>query len=323
MTHSEKPLTIAPHAIVVFGEALIDDFGHLQVAGGAPFNVARHLAAFGAAPLLITRVGNDANGDLIQAQFARFALSVAGLQRDQVKPTGRVVVEHGAEGHRFLIEPDQAYDQIDSATALAALCATAPPPALTSIYFGTLAQRNAVSRGALHQVLAASSAQRYLDLNVREGQVTERAVYDSLLQADIVKVNEEELHDLFRLYHHVRLSSADMESKEVRAACAVLLRVFKLRALVVTLGSRGAVCFESGGAMCCALDVVPVTQLVDTVGAGDAFSAIFLLGDALRWPMAITLERANAFAGAICTVPGAVPAQRTFYDRWINSWFPV
>lgn len=310
---------IRPGAIVIFGEALFDDFGHVQVAGGAPFNVARHLAAFGAAPLLITRVGIDANGDAIQAEFARFALSEAGLQRDRLKPTGRVVVEQAGDGHRFLIEPDQAYDQIDPAAALAAIGACAP----ASIYFGTLAQRDAVSRTALYQLLAASGAQRYLDLNVREGQVTARGVYDSLLQADIVKVNEDELHDLFRLYHHVRLSSADMEGKEVRAACAVLLRVFKLRALVVTLGPRGAVCFEPGGAMCSALNVVPVTELVDTVGAGDAFSAIFLLGDALQWPLAVILERANAFAAAVCTIPGAVPAQRAFYDRWINSWFPA
>jgi len=317
MTHPNNPSMLRPGAIVIFGEALIDDFGHVQVAGGAPFNVARHLAAFGAAPLLITRIGNDVNGETIQSEFARFGLSNAGLQRDQGKPTGRVRVEPAGDAHRFLIEPDQAYDQIDASAALAALGASAP----SSVYFGTLAQRNAVSREALYQLLAASSAQRYLDLNVREDQVTARGVYDSLHQADIVKVNEDELHDLFRLYYHVRLSSADMEHKEVRAACAVLLRVFNLRALVVTLGPRGAVCFESGGAMCSALNVTPVTQLVDTVGAGDAFSAVFLLGDALQWPLAVTLERANAFAAAICTVPGAVPAQRAFYDSWINGWF--
>lgn len=317
MTHLNTSSQIVPGAIVIFGEALIDDFGHVQVAGGAPFNVARHLAAFGAAPLLITRIGNDVNGDTIQSEFARFGLSDAGLQRDPGKPTGRVRVEPAGDGHRFVIESDQAYDQIDASAALAALGAIAP----SSVYFGTLAQRNAVSREALFQLLAGSSAQRYLDLNVREDQVTARGVYDSLHQADIVKVNEDELHDLFRLYYHVRLSSADMEHKEVRAACAVLLRVFNLRALVVTLGPRGAVCFESGGAVCSALNVTPVTQLVDTVGAGDAFSAVFLLGDALRWPLAVTLERANAFAAAICTVPGAVPAQRAFYERWINGWF--
>lgn len=319
MTHPMAPTMITPGSIVLFGEALIDDFGHVQVAGGAPFNVARHLAAFGAAPLLITRIGQDPNGAVIEAQFSRFAMSKAGLQHDHHKPTGRVVVEQDDAGHRFLIEADQAYDQIDPTAALAAIGTNAP----ASVYFGTLAQRNAVSRGALYQLLAASSAQRYLDLNVREDQVTARGVYDSLLQADIVKVNEDELHDLFRLYHHVRLSSADMEGKEVRAACAVLLRVFKLRALVVTLGPRGAVCFESGGAVCTALNVAPVSQLVDTVGAGDAFSAIFLLGDVLQWPLAVTLERANAFAAAICTVPGAVPAQRAFYDHWMHIWFPA
>lgn len=306
------------NTIVVFGEALVDDFGATQVVGGAPFNVARHLAAFRSSPLLITRIGNDANGDGIQAEFSRFGMCQDGLQRDGVKPTGRVVVERDGEGHRFIIEPDQAYDYIDAAAALAAMTGAAP----STIYFGTLAQRNPVSRAALYQLLSSSSAQRYLDLNVREGQVSPRGVFESLHEADIVKVNEDELHDLFRLYHHERLSSADMEDKAVRAACAALMRVFHLRALIVTLGPRGAVCFEAGGAMTSACDSAPVAQLADTVGAGDAFSAIFLLGNALGWPLATTLTRANAFAGAICTVPGAVPADRAFYDPWVDSWLP-
>lgn len=304
--------------IVVFGEALVDDFGALQVVGGAPFNVARHLAAFRASPRMITRIGVDDNGASVRREFSRFDMWQDGLQIDQRKPTGRVVVERDGPDHRFLIQPDQAYDYIDAAAALEALrqCQA------STIYFGTLAQRAPDSRHALYELLAGSYAQRYLDLNVREGQVSARGVFESLHEADIVKVNEDELHDLFRLYHHARLSSDDMEDPSLRAACVALMRVFGLKLLIVTLGARGAVCFEADGTMSCAWNEAALTRLADTVGAGDAFSAVFLLGDALGWPLATTLARANAFAAAICTVPGAVPVDKTFYDGWIDSWLP-
>ena len=84
------PVTAAPLAI--FGEALVDDFSTEQVVGGAPFNVARHLAAFMAPQLMITRVGNDRLGQLVRAEFERFAMSEAGLQVDAMEETGRVLV---------------------------------------------------------------------------------------------------------------------------------------------------------------------------------------------------------------------------------------
>jgi fructokinase len=303
-------------SIVVFGEALVDDFGSHQVLGGAPFNVARHLAAFRAAPLLVSRVGNDANGAAIRADMARFSMWEGALQIDPCMPTGRVVVECDGEGHRFVIEPDQAYDYIDGSAAQEVL----RPFRSTTIYFGTLSQRAPASRQALYGLLGASTARRYLDLNVREGQVSARGVFESLHEADIVKVNEDELHDLFHLYHHVRLSSADMHDPALRAACAALIRVFSLALLIVTLGPRGAVCFDAHGNMTSALNDTPLPDLVDTVGAGDGFSAIFLLGNALGWPLGSTLARANSFAAGICRIAGAVPTDNTFYDGWIDSW---
>lgn len=305
-------------SIVVFGEALVDDFGSHKVLGGAPFNVARHLAAFHASPVLVSRVGDDANGAAIRADMARFSMWDDGLQVDPRMPTGRVVVERDGEGHRFVIEPDQAYDYIDGDIARQAL----GPFRVSTIYFGTLIQRAPASRQALYALLGASKASRYLDLNVREGQVSARGVFESLHEADIVKVNEDELHDLFRLYHHVRLSSDDMQDPSLRAACAALIRVFSLELLIVTLGARGAVCFDANGAMTCAWNDRPLTDLVDTVGAGDGFSAIFLLGSALGWPLEMTLARANSFAAGICMIAGAVPTDKTFYDGWIDSWLP-
>lgn len=306
---------MSKHSIAVFGEALVDDFITEQVVGGAPFNVARNLAAFGVATLMVTRIGNDKNGALMRSEFARFGMSEAALQIDEREATGRVVVERNAAGHRFIILPDQAYDYVQAASALAALAQAQPQV----IYFGTMAQRHEQSRGALRAMLEASDAQRYLDLNVREGQVTERIAHESLKLADIVKVNEDELKDLFRWYTHTQ-PATNADSPEMREACLTLMRTFGLQGLIVTLGERGALYFSADGSAAANYDCHPPERIVDTVGAGDAFSAVFLLGQRQGWPLALTLARANAFAGAICGISGAVPADAAFYLPWLASW---
>lgn len=307
------------NTIAVIGEALVDDFITEQVVGGAPFNVARNLAAFGSAPLMITRIGKDKAGELLRAEFTRFGLATDGLQLDAAESTGRVVVERANGEHRFIILPDQAYDHIDKAAALAAVQARSP----STVYFGTLAQRSETTREALRAVLGATPAKRYLDLNVREGQVNERCVFESLHEADIVKVNEEELQDLFSWYTHTRHDTAHMDSIAVRMACASLLRIFALEGLIVTLGPRGSVYFGADGGVIANRGPAAPVRVVDTVGAGDAFSAIFLLGRERGWPLRETLARANEFAGAVCGISGAVPADLAFYAPWLARWGAV
>jgi fructokinase len=305
---------------IVFGEALVDDFATEQVVGGAPFNVARHLAAFMAPQLMITRVGADRNGATIQAEFERFAMSQAGLQRDAIEETGRVIVERGPKGHRFVIVPNQAYDYIAREEALAA----AKTVDAGAFYFGTLAQRGERSRGTLKALLSAVQGTpqliRFLDVNMRDGQVDERTISDSLHAADIAKVNEDELQALFGWYFQLGPNDAPMAADETRSACGALLQMFGLQALIVTLGHRGSVYFQAGGVTIDTRDTPAPPFVIDTVGAGDAFSAIFLLGLARGWPLDLTLARANEFAGAICAIPGAVPRDLGFYDKWMTRW---
>jgi fructokinase len=305
------------HTIAVFGEALVDDFGDHQVLGGAPFNVARHLAAFGQAVLMLTRVGDDANGGRVRADCARFGMNTAGVQVDGELPTGRVLVERSPDGgsHRFTILENQAYDFIEAGPALAAVAEGAPD----TLYFGTLAQRAPQSQKTLARLMEAATARRYLDLNVRTG-VTERCVFRSLHAADVVKVNEEELQDLFGWYTHLRPATDDMGDAEVQNACATLLRIFNLRGMIVTLGARGTVYFGADGTFAEAPPASMPGPLVDTVGAGDAFSAVFLVGRARGWPLAQTLARANEFAGAVCCIAGAVPSSLDFYRPFIERW---
>ena len=301
---------------VVFGEALVDEFPTGQVIGGAPFNVARHLAAFMATPLMITRIGDDRNGQAVRAEFERFVMPEAGLQVDPMEETGRVVVERNGQGHRFTILPRQAYDFIDPAAAVASLAGVDAG----TLYFGTLAQRSERSRQALAAVLESTPARRFLDLNLRAGQVDETIVTRSLQAADIVKLNEEELQSLFQWYFQIGRTDAPLSTEEVHAACRALMDRFSLEALIVTLGHRGSVYFGADGSLVANRDNPAPPFVIDTVGAGDAFSAIFLLGRLRGWPLELLLSRANEFAGAICAVTGAVPADINFYDKWVARW---
>ena len=310
-----------PVVTVVFGEALVDDFVTEQMVGGAPFNVARNLAAFMAPQLMVTRIGSDQNGAVVRAEFERFAMLESGLQIDRMEETGRVLVERSPGGHRFVILPEQAYDFIDPHQALAALAGVTP----AAIYFGTLAQRGQRSHDTLYRLLGAidadgeTGATRFLDLNLRDGQADRDCVTESLQAADIVKVNEEELQALFSWFFQIDPATS-LESEAVRAACRALLDMFSLEALIVTLGHRGSVYFGADGALIVNRDTPAPPFVIDTVGAGDAFCVIFLLGRARGWPLELTLARANEFAGAICAISGAVPGDIGFYDKWVTRW---
>lgn len=310
---------------IVFGEVLAEDGTDTSKLGGAPFNLARHLAAFMAPPLLITRIGDDRNGAAVRAEFERFVMPETGLQVDTMEETGRVAVERVGVSQRTVLLPRQAYDFIDPETAAAAVAAAVAANvagmAPDIVYFGTLAQRGERSRQALAAVLAAAPrAKRFLDLNLFQGQADEAIVGAALQAADIVKVNEEELQALFHWYFQIAPDDTAMSTEEVHAACRALMDRFSLEALIVTLGHRGSVWFGSDGSLIANRDNPAPPYVIDTVGAGDAFSAIFLLGRARGWPLELTLARANEFAGAICAVTGAVPQDMGFYDKWARRW---
>ncbi len=302
--------------VLVFGEALLDDFGDRQVVGGAPFNVARNLAALGHPTLMVTRVGNDAHGDLMREEFKRFGLSSEGLQHGP-EPTGRVVVERdGAGGHRFHILSGQAYDHIEAAAAFDVMRAFSPD----TVYFGTLAQREQDSRGALKAVLdGAGEAERFLDLNLRNG-VDEAVVFESLQRADIVKVNEDELQALFSWYCHTCPDTMDIDCAAVETEARAMMHNFSIQGLLVTLGERGAMYFGADGSRVVDHQASKPARFADSVGAGDAFAAVFLAGRARGWDMPLILARANAFAGAMCGIAGAVPTDLAFYDSWRKDW---
>ncbi len=295
-------------AILLFGEILADVFPDRAVLGGAPFNVARHLAAFGLKPLVISRLGDDGLGAQVLGSMEDRGMDISGIQIDPELPTGRVQVHIENAGHRFEILPRQAYDFIDPARA--AVTAEAATPRLT--YFGTLSQRHDVSREALAQVLQNTTAPRFLDINLREPWYDEDMVRLSLQNANIVKLNDEELQTL-----------ADMFKAGpglAQAQGAQLKRMFDIERLIVTCGKDGAWQLDGSNELSIASPGKESLRIVDTVGAGDAFSAACILGMLLCWPETASLKRADEFAAAICEIRGAVPEDREFYQPFFKEW---
>lgn len=282
---------------------------HGAVLGGAPFNVARNLAALGRRPLMVTRIGPDALGAAIARQFDHFGLDPAGLQRDPTLPTGTVQVTFEGGQPRFHIPPDQAWDALDP--FLTRRLVEGARPAI--VYYGTLAQRSARSRAAIQAALAATPALRFLDVNLRETSYPslpqEELVTEALRGAHLVKVNTDELTRLLEWFGRPVLPDA----------IASLMRQFALRHLIVTRGAEGYAAYDAAGE-CIASAPGIAAPVVDTVGAGDAFSSVVLLGELLAWPLDETLARANAFAAAVCTLPGAVTDTLEFYDQWRRRW---
>jgi fructokinase len=294
--------------VVLFGEVLADMFPDRTVLGGAPFNVARHLKAFGQNPVLITRLGHDTLRDEILEVMSQSGMETLGVQCANKYPTGRVQVHLKDGGHRFEILPLQAYDFIHP--AMVRLTALSVHPRL--VYFGTLAQRNEISRRALKSLLRTTNATKFLDINLRAPWYDEKTLRQSLQYADIVKLNAEELSVLAEML--------GLPGNDPQGQVKELMNRFELEQTVVTCGEEGAWQVNRHGRKVEAGANTSITSPVDTVGAGDGFAAVFMLGSLLQWPMAVTLERANTFAAAICGIRGAVPNHADFYEPYTGEW---
>jgi fructokinase len=286
---------------LIFGEALYDHFPDGSVApGGAPLNVAWHLQAFGLEPLFISRVGDDALGRRMRDTIQSWGMDTAGLQFDSAHPTGTVEVSIKQGEPSFEILPQRAYDFID---------ARALPPLLPCpvIYHGSLAVRDPCSHAALQYILAEHSAPVFMDVNLRIPWWETASVHKLMEHARWIKLNEFELRAL-------ESSGETLEEK------AVLLQAcLKLDLVILTLGEEGALAFdlESGVSR---VAPSPSSNVVDTVGAGDAFSAVVLLGLLRRWKLHRILERAQAFASSVVGIRGATPYNKEFYTSFLNDW---
>jgi len=299
-------MTVARQAVLLFGEILVDRFPEGEVLGGAPFNVARHLAAFGCKPVLITRIGQDNAGRRILQALESAKLPGHGVQLDSTHPTGAVEVKFDSQGHRFDILPDQAYDHIHP--RLSRIAALAANPDL--LYFGTLAQR-AHSHRALRHILRAVHGRRFFDVNLRDPWIYPDRVKWLLQHADIVKANDTELEAMNEMLN--------LQSGSTHARAEALLNQYGLRGVLITMGAKGASWLDDSGRFV-EMESDPVSHIRDTVGAGDAFSAVFIMGLLREWKIPLALQRAHRFAAAICQIRGAIPEDKEFYRPFLNEW---
>jgi fructokinase len=296
------------NTVILFGEVLADIFPDRTVLGGAPFNVARHLQAFGLHPVLITRLGDDALRDEVLDVMTETGMETLGIQCGKSHPTGRVQVSLEKGLHHFDILPDQAYDFIHP--AVVRMISLSANPSL--IYYGTLAQRNPISERALKSLIRSTDATKFLDINLREPWYNKKTIQQSMQYANIMKLNQEELQALAKMF---KLTAADApgQAKELQVK-------FDLEQILVTCGAAGAWHMNKSGRKIEVGIKNPVSNIKDTVGAGDGFAAVCILGSLRRWPIAKTLERANNFAAAICEIRGAVPDHADFYVPFTTAW---
>jgi fructokinase len=294
--------------LLVLGEALVDVFPDRERIGGAPFNVARNLAALGASPLFVSRVGTDAAGERVLGQMRALRMPVHGLQRDREHATGRVLVNLERGQPQYHIELDAAWDWLDGESATA--CVRRARPALA--YFGTLAQRTPCARESIRSALAASPTLRFLDLNLRGIEDERQVAGESLELADVLKLNEDELRQLVDWF------APRLQGNEAGAAHALIAQ-YQLRRIVVTRGEAGWSCYEADSRR--ALEgPSPRVTVVDAVGAGDAFAAVLLLGEMRGWRLETTLLRAAEFAARVCTISGAFDPDSDIYAAALARW---
>ena len=286
---------------VIFGEVLFDCFpdGN-SVLGGAPFNVAWHLQAFGLSPLMVSSVGNDELGEKVKSAMQNWCMNTEGLQLDPDHPTGSVDIVFNNGEPQYTIVEHRAYDHIDAAE-LPSL------PGNSLLYHGSLALRNQVSRDALSKLKAQHSGTVFMDVNLRDPWWERKFVLDLASEADWVKLNEDELAQLGS-----GTGAIDTQAREFMDA-------HSLTGLVVTLGEKGALALTQEGS---AAMVAPSQTLdvVDTVGAGDAFTSVLILGITLGWPLDSTMERAQYFASLIVGQQGATVHDHAFYQQMITDW---
>jgi fructokinase len=286
---------------IMFGEVLFDRFPDGSVVlGGAPFNVAWHLQAFGMSPMLISRIGADALGRQISTAMIEWGMDRSGLQLDSAHQTGTVDVNFTDGEPIFDIVPDRAFDFIDG---------YALPPIRTdsTLYYGSLALRNQISKETLRELKQHNEGYTFVDVNLRAPWWSMDMLLEILNGANCIKLNQNELSKIVS-------PGTSVAAKAVR-----LLADMSAELIVVTRGKEGAVAYTLDGASYEAAPE-PARRVVDTVGAGDAFSAVLLLGQDKQWDIDLTLERAQSFASAIVGVRGATVRDAGFYTQFLERW---
>jgi fructokinase len=280
--------------IVVVGEILIDRFPDDERIGGAPFNFAFHLHRMGWPVRFLTRIGDDARGRRVLETLKKSGLGTAGVQIDTHHPTGLVDVVLDSQGiPQFEICEEVAYDYLDLSKS-----PDSAAPGAELIYFGTLIQRTDNGHRQVQTFLdrIQPTTCRFCDINLRPPHINPNAVQSSLRHSDILKLNTQEL---------LRISAMLGGPNDEADAAAWLLQTFAPSQIALTMGSNGSKTITVDRTI--TSPPIQVEAIVDTVGAGDAYAAVYAAGYLKAAALDQTLALATAFAADICRFPGAIP----------------
>lgn len=285
---------------VIYGEVLFDCFPEGdRVLGGAPFNVAWHCQAFGLNPLFVSRVGDDELGREIISAMRKWGMDTSGVQIDSEHKTGMVEVTFENGEPLYHIIENSSWDFIDHNLI----------PELQDysfLYHGSLALRNIESEKSLEKLQATNTDSIFIDVNLRPPWWNLSKIKSLLNNARWVKLNQDELSLLVPGENEIILKARH------------IIHYYKPELVVVTLGEAGAVAVNDKDIY--TIEPESTTNVIDTVGAGDAFTSVLLLGLYKAWPLQIILERAQKFASKIVGIRGATTSDKSFYQSLIKDW---
>jgi fructokinase len=278
--------------------------------GGAPANFAYHTRALGAHAGVISRIGNDELGRAILKLFEELGIAGDTVEVDDKAPTGTVTVELSGKGiPHFTIHENVAWDRLVVTPKALAAVRTAD-----AICFGSLAQRSEPARTSIQRLVAAASADalRVFDINLRQEYFSREVIEQSLRLANVLKLNDSELPilaDLFSLTGPVRQQIEKIAQK------------FSLKLVALTRGPEGSLLYQAN--QWSDRTSVPV-EVIDTVGAGDAFTAALVLGLLKRMDLEEINELAGEVARHVCACAGATPPlPKCFCDRFAGHHVTV
>lgn len=287
--------------ITSIGEILFDIYPDHKKLGGAPLNFIYHIKKLTDNGNIISRVGKDVLGNKVIGELKHAEISTDFIQQDNLHSTGKANVMLDEDGvPEFKIDIDSAFDFIAPNEENENLVNSDTD----CLYFGTLAQRSEISRNTI-QSLFNRGIKYFADLNLRQNFYDEEIIIASLKAADFIKVNYDEMHVLNDL-----VLQSEYNTEKVAYD---LMEKFEINMITVTRGKDGSSIFENGKRF----DYSNVdVKVVDTTGAGDAFSAILCIGYLQGQENTFINKLANEFASEICKFEGALPKNDRIYEEF-------
>ena len=291
--------------ITSIGEIVYDVYPEYKKLGGAPFNFIYHIWKLTGQANFISKIGDDKNGREMLKFLKSKKFDCRHISIDPHYPTGKVnlrLLENKIP--QFTISPESAWDYIELTDDIKKLVAKKTD----LLYFGTLSQRSFTTRTTIEHLLN-EKIKYFSDLNLRHNFYNQQMISMTFNKSNIIKTNQNELEIISNLLFK--------RPYKMKDAAKRLIDEFKLDLLCITLGSEGAYLFSIDDSN---KTKPALKKIVDTVGAGDAYSAILCLGYLHGWKIERINKLANKFASDICMIEGALPVDDAFYDKYKSAF---